>query len=980
MVITTVKISELPTVVSADGTDVFPAVQSGVTVQESLDQTIAVTQIGLLGDPNVIWTSATEGSDITGTGTVNNPYQTINEAASHIDSNKTTIIVQGDVYDFDDVLIEINENIYGFGNNVFINDTLLLSASLENPSENSTNHFYNINFPFVDFDQSSSPLSETVTTFIFNNCSSTFGIFNVIGMLHDNGDTIFQMNECIFRIGTPGTFLLQGLSNAIKSNYIRNSIFKSINFYLNGGLNDVSNLINFELSGSSFDDTSSIVLYSNGSSGVILYITNSSIKCDITLSDSNCTLYIDSVSNPVLGGSIINNNGGTVIQLTSFQNSLNNLYVAINGSNSASSNGGAITPYADPQFAQDQISGQSQSNTYSVSIAAGLYEIPALTIKPFTSFDGQNSFMTNLSINSGTGNLTLDIPSWTGNQGSCYISGLGFSGGGGGGGINFDFNSVGSIGGFIIINTCFIGGPSSFIGSPGLVQNIIFENTNFSLNTVLFSSIQAAFFNSIVIGDITVDTVTAGGNSIFNSHASVLQGSSLTFNASGGNTITAFITNSRLLCNISLNAGVTLYIDEASYPILGATITNTGGTVIPLGNSVLGPTTSTNNALPRFDGTTGKLIKDSNVTLSDFNGFSGVTSILGAPGTISTTAKTVIIQALDGVLTGNGGEIDINAGAGGPDGGNGADIVLTAGGGTFGDTNGGNIYLNGGIPSGSGTNGTIFAMDDISGNPDDGSVLNIYTPKSPSIDSANLNIFTSSSAGNGIVGQINLVTGNSSGSVSGGDINIICGNGSTEFGGQLLLESGSGANGGSAIVLQAGDGTAGNANGGSVYLRTGDPSGVGVAGKILPQATMDMGTNVLTGLTNGVNPTDAVAFNQISSIYSGTYTPTLTNGTNVNASTPYQCQYMVINNSVTVSGKVDIDPTLAAVSTILDISLPVASTFGAPENCAGTLSSYSINIQAGAIKANTTTAQVNYIPVTDSSNQSFSFNFTYLII
>jgi hypothetical protein len=70
-------------------------------------------------------------------------------------------------------------------------------------------------------------------------------------------------------------------------------------------------------------------------------------------------------------------------------------------------------------------------------------------------------------------------------------------------------------------------------------------------------------------------------------------------------------------------------------------------------------------------------------------------------------------------------------------------------------------------------------------------------------------------------------------------------------------------------------------------------------------------------------------------IASSTWTPTLTNTTNLDASTAYQGQYIRFGNTVTCSGKVDVDPT-AAAATVLGISLPIVSNFGATEDCAGT--------------------------------------------
>lgn len=116
-------------------------------------------------------------------------------------------------------------------------------------------------------------------------------------------------------------------------------------------------------------------------------------------------------------------------------------------------------------------------------------------------------------------------------------------------------------------------------------------------------------------------------------------------------------------------------------------------------------------------------------------------------------------------------------------------------------------------------------------------------------------------------------------------------------------------------------------------------------------------------------------------VASGTYTPTLTNVANLAASTPYQCQWIRVGNVVTVSGKVDIDPTAPTTSTQLGISLPIASNFGAAEDCAGTAFASAIAAQGAAILADTTNdrAQLQYLSG-DITNQPMYFTFTYEII
>ena len=116
-------------------------------------------------------------------------------------------------------------------------------------------------------------------------------------------------------------------------------------------------------------------------------------------------------------------------------------------------------------------------------------------------------------------------------------------------------------------------------------------------------------------------------------------------------------------------------------------------------------------------------------------------------------------------------------------------------------------------------------------------------------------------------------------------------------------------------------------------------------------------------------------------IVGGVYTPTLTNVANLAASTAFQCQYIRVSSVVTVSGKVSIDPTLTATSTILGISLPVASNIGAAEDCGGVAFASGIFGQGAAILGDAVNnrAQLQFISG-DITNQPMYFTFTYRII
>jgi hypothetical protein len=77
-------------------------------------------------------------------------------------------------------------------------------------------------------------------------------------------------------------------------------------------------------------------------------------------------------------------------------------------------------------------------------------------------------------------------------------------------------------------------------------------------------------------------------------------------------------------------------------------------------------------------------------------------------------------------------------------------------------------------------------------------------------------------------------------------------------------------------------------------------------------------------------------------IVAGTYTPTLTNVTNITGSTASQVAYLRIGTTVVSGLWVTIDPTAAGGIT-LGVSLPIASNFGANGDAAGTAANINSN-------------------------------------
>lgn len=124
----------------------------------------------------------------------------------------------------------------------------------------------------------------------------------------------------------------------------------------------------------------------------------------------------------------------------------------------------------------------------------------------------------------------------------------------------------------------------------------------------------------------------------------------------------------------------------------------------------------------------------------------------------------------------------------------------------------------------------------------------------------------------------------------------------------------------------------------------------------------------------------AASGNAIPVLASGTYTPTLTNTANIDASTPHVSQYMRIGNIVSVNGYVDVDPT-ATGACELQISLPIASNIGATTDVNGVANAFVPQSDSAIILGSSTTdrASMQFTASTVASREMW-FTFTYTII
>lgn len=134
-----------------------------------------------------------------------------------------------------------------------------------------------------------------------------------------------------------------------------------------------------------------------------------------------------------------------------------------------------------------------------------------------------------------------------------------------------------------------------------------------------------------------------------------------------------------------------------------------------------------------------------------------------------------------------------------------------------------------------------------------------------------------------------------------------------------------------------------------------------------------------------INPPSgsSILFSDLQAITTGTsgqYTPTLTNVVNVSASTAYLCQWSRTGDMVTVSGRVDIQPTAAVLTiTTLGISLPIASNFTTALECGGTAASYEAILAGPVLGDSASDRAVIAFRASDTNNAIWGFIFMYKV-
>ena len=120
---------------------------------------------------------------------------------------------------------------------------------------------------------------------------------------------------------------------------------------------------------------------------------------------------------------------------------------------------------------------------------------------------------------------------------------------------------------------------------------------------------------------------------------------------------------------------------------------------------------------------------------------------------------------------------------------------------------------------------------------------------------------------------------------------------------------------------------------------------------------------------------DIVAAN----VLSGTYTPTITDVTNIDSSTPAVMQWSRVGDVVTVSGLLSVDTTAASLAK-LRMSLPVASNFTSSTNCAGGGQAYNTDFQCCVYGDTTNDEAIIESALMATINTNYAIHFTYVIL
>lgn len=113
--------------------------------------------------------------------------------------------------------------------------------------------------------------------------------------------------------------------------------------------------------------------------------------------------------------------------------------------------------------------------------------------------------------------------------------------------------------------------------------------------------------------------------------------------------------------------------------------------------------------------------------------------------------------------------------------------------------------------------------------------------------------------------------------------------------------------------------------------------------------------------------------------YDSTYTPTITNGTNVTASTAVICNYIKTGKSVQIDGTANVTVTTDNINSTISISLPIASDFTETTDGSGVVGSTNTLVFGGAVaNVSSNLMDIKFISSTSGAT-TFTFHIVYRI-
>jgi hypothetical protein len=114
-------------------------------------------------------------------------------------------------------------------------------------------------------------------------------------------------------------------------------------------------------------------------------------------------------------------------------------------------------------------------------------------------------------------------------------------------------------------------------------------------------------------------------------------------------------------------------------------------------------------------------------------------------------------------------------------------------------------------------------------------------------------------------------------------------------------------------------------------------------------------------------------------VASGSFSPVLTNTTNLDGSTTNVAHYLRIGTFVVVGGRLNIDPT-ATGNIVLGVTFPIASAIGATFDVAGTWQADAAQ-EGGRILGNTTDDRATFQgPAVSTAAHDIGYTYTYKLV